>query len=189
MRKLYTVISIALAVFFLSACTGGSEKSATEKESEVQGSSYDKQVAAAPAQEMTSAQSRKTVNFWIDTWNQPDALSYNYIGVFDSEGVYKASVYYVLKGLPVSYCTSLTPPYKIINPEITGDNDIPVMVPAPGVDGVYYSGGDCERYYGQDANTGAYVEYKVPLNAFIQTFSQPMVGEGFNNAIRVDGSK
>jgi hypothetical protein len=47
-------------------------------------------------------------------------------------------------------------------------------VPAPGVDGVYYSGGQCNSYYGKDATTGAYVEYTAGLGINVLLFDEPL---------------
>lgn len=181
-------ILAAVTAFVVAACTSQDSQSGQEADTNTGQSAYDKAVQEEPAHSCEQCQTRHTINFWLDTWNNPNALSYNYIGAFDSDGVFHASLYYVLKGLPVSYCTSLRPNFKLY--DIEGDGMGPsLVIPQPASDNVYYSGGDCERYYGEDATTGAYVEFKYPLTAMVQTFSQPVVGEGFNNAVRVNGSK
>lgn len=80
----------------------------------------------------------------------------------------------VLEGLPVSYCTSLIPPYQIIKPEITGDNNVPLAVPGPSVDGTYSSSANCNTYYGKDATSGAYIEYTAGLGINVLLYDQPL---------------
>ena len=99
----------------------------------------------------------------------------------NSEG--KVLGFYVMKGLPVSYCTSLTPNYKIYNDggDSGGGN---LLLPAPSIDGVYYSGGECNRYYGFDVNTGAYMEFTVGQSMNMLLYDKPLP----NNPNTVDGN-
>src|SRR3546814_18270023 len=54
----------------------------------------------------TYSPTRETKNFWIDTWmKKPGKKSYVYIQ--NANGQYG---YYILKGLPVTYCVGLLPP-------------------------------------------------------------------------------
>lgn len=190
-RKTLAVLAAIVAVLFLTASScSGSDSSGQKKETQIQQDNYNHLVDVAPAHKMQVSSTRDTINFWIDTWGKnKNALSYNYIGTFAADGTFHSALYYVLVGLPVSYCTSLTPNYQIKVPDVTGDNTTALVVPAPALDGVYYSGGECNVFYGKDAQTGSYVEYTVPLNAMVQTFSQPQVGEAFNHAVRVNGGQ
>jgi hypothetical protein len=175
---------VATCGLVLSACQPSSTADKTaQSESDSQQASYTKLVHDAPAQDVTYPMTRNNINFYTDTWNKPGAFAYTYVGFPDSDGVFHASIYYVTLGLPTSMCTALTPPYVYRDIDGDGYGD-KVQVPAPGVDGVYYSGGDCDWYYGKDANTGAFVMYHVPMTALVQQFSQPATGESFNHAIR-----
>lgn len=171
-RGLFALSAILLV--FAAGCTSDKSESGQEKETTSQQTNYDRGVSSEPAHQMTYFMTRKTINFWIDTWGQePNKLSYNYIGTFDSDGHYVVAGYYILEGLPVSYCTALTPPFRMI--DVEGDGLGPAQkVEAPAMDAVYYSGGDCQRYYGKDATTGAYLEYNVPMNAMVRTTSEPL---------------
>jgi hypothetical protein len=42
------------------------------------------------------------------------------------------------------------------------------------VDGVYYSGGECNTYYGKDATTGSFIEYTVGLGINVLLYNQPL---------------
>lgn len=158
---LFTTLFLAV---FLVACTD-SGPSSSEKESESRAGSYDAQVAAQPAKRMEYSPTRETINFWIDTWDEPGKLSYVYLQSPDGSIL----GYYILKGLPVSMCAGLTPPYEVIR----RGSESQMAVPAPGVDGVFYSGGQCNTYYGQDAS-GLYVEYTAGLGINVLLFDQPM---------------
>lgn len=118
---------------------------------------------------MAYSPTRETINFWIDTWDEPGKLSFVYLQGANGEFL----GYYVLEGLPVSYCAALTPTYETLEPH--GDNDGVVSVPAPSMDGVYYVGGDqCNTYYGCDATSGAYIEYTAGLGINVLLFDEPM---------------
>jgi hypothetical protein len=162
-----------LAIFVLGGLTAcvksSSGTKATAKESKSQQDTYAKLVALDPAHTMDYSPTRKTINFWIDTWSKPGKLAYVYLQ--NSNGDLLG--YYVLQGPPVSMCTSLTPNYKLVDPGGSNDNGN-IVVPAPGVDGVYYSGGECNTYYGKDANTGAYIEYTVGLGINVLLYDQPL---------------
>lgn len=148
----------------LVACGPGA--SATQKESKVQGDNYSRLVAAEPAHTMATSPSRATINFWIDTWGKdPNKLAYVYLQASNGQLI----GYYVFKGLPVSYCAALTPTYKIYNGD-KGD----VLTPAPSIDGVYYSGGQCAAYYGRDASTNAYIEYTIGTGISALIYDRPL---------------
>ena len=110
--------------------------------------------------------SRDTINFWIDTWGKtPGKLSYVYLLASNGQMI----GYYVFRGLPVSYCAALTPTYDLVRRESTI-----VSVPAAGVDGVYYSGGQCSAYYGRDASTNSYLEYTVGQGISALIYERPL---------------
>jgi hypothetical protein len=65
--------------------------------------------------------------------------------------------YFVGEHRPVNICVAITPPVRLEHADLGQYNgDIPV--PAPGIDGVYYSGAACDSHYFWDAATGRYVE-------------------------------
>ena len=154
-RKLMLGFLCAILVVVLAACDTG-DKSAQNSESNKQQKSYTNLVNSDPAHAMTYSPTRKTINAWIDTWNQPGQLSFTYIVNQNGEKV----GYYVFLGSPVSMCAALTPTYKFVNPG--GDHeDTLYQVPAPSLDGVYYSGGQCISYYGIDAITKQVIEFSI----------------------------
>lgn len=168
-RILGCLLAVLLLVITLAACTSSNQGGGQKKESKTQQSNYDKLVAQEPAHTMGYSPTRKTINFWIDTWSKPGQLAYVYLQNANGDLI----GYYVLSGPPVSMCTALTPTYKLVDPGGSSDNG-DIVVPAPSVDGAYYSGGECNTYYGKDATTGAYVEYTVGLGINVLLYNQPL---------------
>jgi hypothetical protein len=178
-RALFSLIGIGVAIMITAGSCDGSTPSAQQRESTTQQNSYTAAVAADPAHSCRGCPTRKTINFWIDTWSKPGALAYVYLQNANGQ----ITGYYVLKGLPVSYCASLTPTYTKTNLDL-GGNEGQAIVPAPSIDGVYYSpgGGLCSTYYGQDATTGSYIEYTVGLGNNVLLYSQPLPGSKAGDA-------
>lgn len=168
----FKTILAALAVLAISigvaAC--GQEGAGQAEERKGNQDNYDQLVKKEPAHHMSVSSTRKTINFWIDTWgHDPDKLSYVYLQAANGQLV----GYYIFKGLPVTYCAALTPTYKFEDPKEDG-SDTAFQVPAPGIDGVYYSGGQCDAYYGRDATNGAYIEYTVGGSQNVLIYDRPL---------------
>lgn len=159
----------AIGALLLASCED--DTSPRSQESQRQASSYDQLTTGQPAKTMKYSPTRDTINFWIDTWQEPDKLSYVYLQASNGQLV----GYYVFKGLPVSYCASLTPTYRW--EDIPGDgSNMDTQVPAPAMDGTYYSGqgGLCSTYYGRDATTDSYMEYTVGTGISALIYEQPL---------------
>lgn len=161
---------IVLAVV-LGVTAGGCEDD-NPSESKTQKDNYSKLTKRQPAETMDYSPTRETINAWIRTWEKPGKLAYVYVQ--NGNGQYG---YYVMKGLPVSYCAMLTPNY-----EIKDRRNSDVVVPAPGMDGVYYSGGQCNVYYGIDATTGAYQEFSLGMNQSYFLYSEPQTLPQYRDA-------
>lgn len=173
MRSLIgTVIAVAMVVASIGITTACSARddSSQSRESQSRQSSYDRQVANQPARTMGYSPTRETINFWIATWDKPNKLSFVYLIASNGQKV----GYFVFKGLPVSYCASLTPNYEFRDVPGDGDSVPDFQVPAPGVDGVYYSGGQCNTYYGRDATTNSYLEYNVGTGISALVYERPL---------------
>jgi hypothetical protein len=167
-NKIVAVGVIAVAVL-ISANSCEEEASSQQSESESRSASYNAQVDAQPAERMSYSPTRETINFWISTWDEPGKLSYVYLQNADGTMI----GYYVMEGLPVNMCAALTPNYEKIEADL-GDFNGEMLVPAPSVDGVYYSGGQCMTYYGKDATTGTYLEYTAGLGINVLLFEEPL---------------
>jgi hypothetical protein len=156
-----------LAVLLTAGSCGPPE--AQQRESNRQQASYNRLTAGQPAKAMGYSPTRSTINYWIDTWEQPNKLSYVYLQASNGQLV----GYYVFRGLPVSYCASLTPTFRWERPIDGGEAQ---TVPAPAMDGVYYSnaGGLCSTYYGRDATTNSYMEYTVGTGISALIYEEPL---------------
>lgn len=164
MRYLITGILSAFTLIGFTGCV--EEPSAQKAESKIQQNSYERLTKAQPARAMSYSSTRETINYWVETWDKPGKLSYVYLLASNGQLV----GYYVLKGLPVSYCAALTPTYKVLQ-DADGGN---LIVPAPSVDGVYYSGGQCTAYYGKDASTNSYIEFTVGQGISALVYERPL---------------
>lgn len=165
----------AVSIFLVTTaedCDGDEAKpqsQAQRNEAKTREGNLDRLVSGQPAKTMAYSPSRATVNFWLDTWDEPGKLSYVYLRASNGQII----GYYVLEGLPVSYCVGITQPYDIINVDgVDGDQDIAVAAPA--MDGVYYGGCNDRAYYGKDASTGAYIEYTLGDGQSVFLYDQPL---------------
>jgi len=176
MRRFLIIIAFFLAaVLGLTACDDNTNTGKGQKaDSNTQQANNDRLVAKDPAHTMDVSPTRKTINRWIDTWGKdPNKLSYVYLQNANGDLL----GYYVFKGLPVSMCTSISPNYKVVVPEVEGTNSGAITVPAPGMDAVYYSGGECNTYYGFDATSGAYMQYTAGLGINTLIYDQPLTNK------------
>ncbi|MFJ4902822.1 hypothetical protein [Streptomyces sp. NPDC088727] len=193
MRRLTTtaaVLTAAALAFGVTACTGDEQPTSRAKENKARNSNYDRLVASQPAHTLSHSPTRDTKNFWIDTWGKtPGKLSYVYLQ--DARGSWG---YFVLKGLPVTYCVSLLPPETASRLDLGADGSAGVVLQAPSMDGTFSSNSNCSSYYGQDATTGAYVEWSVGANQSYLLYSEPMDLPQFKGAVplgktRIDNVK
>lgn len=163
-----TVVLVAI-VGFLAACGDDDDSSSQETESQARQGGYDLLTERQPAETMDYSPSRETINAWIETWDREGQMSFTYLLDQDGDKI----GYFVFQGPPVSYCAALTPTYERIKIDGGADN-MDVIVPAPGVDGVYYSGGQCVQYYGIDATTGNLLEFTVGGTLNYLSSTQPL---------------
>jgi hypothetical protein len=177
-RNVLAGLTVAGVLLGATACEDdGSKPSSRSKESRSRNSQYDELVARQPAHTGSYSPTRETKNFWIDTWmKSPNKLSYVYIQ--NANGSYG---YFVLKGLPVTYCVSLLPPEVKTRADL-GQYDGDLVVQGPSMDGTYSSGSNCNAYYGKDATTGAYVEFSVGQNQSYFLYDQPLDLPQFKDA-------
>jgi hypothetical protein len=169
MNRLAALVGLLILCAISVAGCPGSTPTPEKKETGIRQGGYMYLSQHQPAHTMQYSPSRETINFWIDTWNKPGKLAYVYMQASNGQ----LTGYYIFKGLPVSYCAALTPNYDI--KDVAGDSEGPkLMVPAPGVDGVYYSGGQCNTYYGRDATTNSYIEYTVGAGQNVLLYERPL---------------
>lgn len=162
MHRRLIALAAALIALAVAGCT---DDNAQGEERQRQQGNYEVLTENQPADTMDYSPTRETINFWIDTWDEPGKLSYVYLQGANGELL----GYYVLEGLPVSYCASLTPTYTY---EKHGGSNW--SQDAPAMDGVYYSGGQCDTYYGKDATTGTYIEYTAGLGINVLLYEEPL---------------
>lgn len=172
-RTALAAAATATALLALGACTD--DDSSAARESKTRQAGYDQMVKSQPAEVMGYSPTRETINAWINTWDEPGKLAFVYLQ--NANGEYG---YFVTVGPPASYCAMLTPTYEFKQPWGGREG---FAVPAPGMDGAYYSGGQCNAYYAIDATTGAYLEFTVGANQSFFLFDQPMTLPTFEGAV------
>lgn len=176
MIRIVTAALIAVTVGgVLVACESGPPGGETaNNESAIRDGGYDVLARNQPAATMPFSPTRETINGWVQTWGKPGKVSYVYLQNADG----KMIGYFVLKGLPVSYCSANTPNYKIWQ-DSSSNGNTSLLLPAPGLDGTYEaSGAACNTFYGFDAGTGAYVEYTAGLGINVLLYDAPLPQSG-----------
>lgn len=174
---LAAVLTALAVVLGATACVSADKPTSRAKENTARQSNYDRLVAKQPAATVDWSPTRDTKNFWIKTWGKtPNKLSYVYLQ--DAQGRWG---YFILKGLPVTYCVSLLPPETKVSGDL-GQYGGDLIVQGPSMDGTYSSNSNCSSYYGQDATTGAYVEWSVGANQSYLLYSEPMDLPQFKDA-------
>lgn len=169
-RLKYLMLLPVLAVALLAAGCGDDGAPAVKAESKTQQNNYAALTVRQPAHTMGYSPTRETINFWIDTWKSPGKLSYVYLQSASGDLL----GYYIFKGLPVSYCAALTPTYQFVGTPDDDSDSKDQQVPAPAMDGVYYSGGQCNTFYGRDASNNAYIEYTAGLGINVLLYDRPL---------------
>lgn len=151
MRKLIAVAAIAVTTLSLAGCM--EDNSGQAKDSKARQAGFDFLQAKQPAEYMAYSPTRNGIKFFADKWgHDPNKLSYVYLLNMNGDVI----GYYVLKGLPISYCAQMLPPTEAS----WGSSGAVTQNPKPAVDGAYYSGNSgCDQYYGIDATTNSYVEW------------------------------
>lgn len=165
-KKIATLAVALVAVLGLmaSSCdTTESEASSDERKTQREG--YEGLTDRQPAKSMSYSPSRNTIIRWIETWDEPGQLNFTYL--LNNAG--EAVGYFVFVGPPVSYCAMLTPNYSVSRHQHGN-----LVLPEPGVDGVYYSGGQCVQYYGIDATTDQLIEFTVGGSLNYMSSTQPL---------------
>lgn len=142
---------VVVAGLAVSAAACDSPPSAADIDRESKMNSYEQLQRQQPADQMDYSPARNTINEWIKSWEEPGKLSYVYL--YSESGVPLG--YYIFEGLPVSYCTSLTP---TVRPEWSSGSGA-LLIPLPGVDGTYSSGSGCDQYFGKEAESGTILEF------------------------------
>lgn len=172
LRK-FGIVLFVLA-FVLVGCSESDPSKPSRSETKNTDNAINRLIASTPAHTCENCPTRKTINFWIDTWNVPGQLAFTYIRTENpvQDG------YYVLDGPPVSYCAALTKTWTYEGTDHDGSDVLDQRVPRRSIDGVYYSGSQCSAYYGRDASTGAYIEFSIGAgqNYFLSTQPLPVGG-------------
>lgn len=153
---------IATAVILASAfaLTGCPTESTQETGSKIQEQGMKRAINAVPVPEVKRFTTRETIARWIKHANKPDQTHYVYVML---PGVGFVG-YYVADSAPVNICTAMTPTKRVENWH--GSKHI---MDSPALDGVYYGGAGCDKWYFFDVTTGAKLEIGGQMAFFVST--------------------
>lgn len=162
MRKLLiTCLTIGLAMT-LTACNAESDETTSERGARVQESIMQKAQSSVPVPQTNNFLTRKAVAKWMERMDQPQKLFYIYV-LADTGNVIG---YYVAQTRPVSECALMTAPKRLERGD-RGSYGGDFQMPAPALDGVYYTGGcDSGEAFFFDAETDAFIGLSG-LNYFV----------------------
>ena len=184
MMQYRKTVAALIAVFCVmlfgagSCDSGPAESDGQRAENASRLSGYNLLVKNQPAESMNGySPTRESKNFWIKRWRERGKVAYIYLM---SNGTPWS--YAIIKRLPVNYCTSLIPPLQKVSVDM-GEYGGETYIPGPSVDGTFASGGDCQRYYGEDAVTGAYVEWTAGNDSTMLVRDQPLPLNALGGAI------
>ena len=151
MKRYFMFAFVALAAFGALSLAACNEESSTAKGQRLQEMNMQRAVDAIAVPPVKQFTTRKSIARWVSTANEPDQTHYVYVML---PGVGHLG-YYVADAAPVNICTSLTPPVREYSVRGKGANQ---LGPAPALDGVYYSGSQCDMWYFFDVVTGTKIE-------------------------------
>lgn len=161
MPKIPLILGVLLMAVALTACYGVTDQE--QREINAQNEAVSGAQTIVGADPMTHYESALGIKFWRDTMNKPGNLWYVYR--IDDFGKYYA--YNICNTVPLSYGVSTTNPKKLMRDEEGHWH----VVPAAGLDGVYWSGVDPSLYYCRDVSSGAMINF---LSTKAEFYNQPL---------------
>lgn len=143
--------SLALFVFMAASCSQGGET--IERDKKAQDEVLSRAQDAEPPYQIQNFLSRQAINEWLRRMDTPNKLWYIYLRA--ESGAFIG--YHICKTVPLSYGVSITNPARIA--DIGGEPDL--VMPAPGLDGVFYTGVDPTLYFCFDSETDALILFAL----------------------------
>lgn len=161
-KLLYILLTLVILATGVIVIACGREPSVQEVDKQAQEDILSRAQASEPVYQIQNFLSREAINEWLKRVDVPNKLWYIYL-LSDSGAMIG---YHVSRTIPLSYGVSITNPAQ----RITGSWGNVVM-PAPGLDGVFYTGSDPSIHFCFDAETDAlitfsceFVYYDMPLD-------------------------
>jgi len=146
-------VGLVSSALLLTGCKVESSSSTQEQGSREQESIMKRATNKIPTYTPSNFLTRDAVNEWMKRMDVPGKTFYIYL--LGDNGTHIG--YYVGKTRPVSVCTLMTPPQRLVRGDL-GQYNGDFTMPAPSLDGVY-GGGECSNnYFFFEASTDAYVE-------------------------------
>ena len=163
MKKLIVKLTILVLGCMLLVGCGGSSETAQQVDQKTQGEVLLRAQAIEPIYEIQNFLSRKAINKWLKRVDVPNKEWYVYLHAPMTGEILG---YYVSSTVPLSYGVAISNPVQIINSGNVDD----AVIPAPSLDGVFYSGIDERTWYFFDAET----DTLITTNMNVSFMDQPL---------------
>lgn len=150
------LIGIIVGAFILIPAVSMSfgSGSTQDNDEEIQENVLNRAQTAEPVYQPQNFLSRKAINKWTERLDTPNKLWYVYL--LTESGAFIG--YHVCNTVPLSYGVSITSPVREYDVYGSGANPIG---PAPGADGVFYSGTSADTHYCFDTETDALITFNT----------------------------
>lgn len=153
MRKLISVVVLAMSFVFLAGCMDR-EPTTSQKQEHKRDSLMDKANYQVPIPTISNFVARKSVAEYMRRMDEPNKTFYIYV-LADTGNIIG---YYVASSQPVNICTFMSPTDKVERHTTSGGGNVKRAAPAN--DGLYYGAGGCNVDYFFDANSGALIQLR-----------------------------
>lgn len=134
MKKIVAVVTAAVLVVGLAACTGSTKETPQSQGQAQTEQAFNQQSKAVPypVDQLKDSLERRNIRAKLLQENKPDAVGYVYLQSFG-----KVLGYYVIKGKVSSNNSAMTTDNLVVDGCNRSGEDCPVVVNAPGDDGSY----------------------------------------------------
>jgi hypothetical protein len=151
MNRFIVVLTVLTICLFAIACGVQTESARTDMEA--QDKILGRAQTAEPAYQIQNFLARKAINKWARRMDTPNKLWYIYLRA--ESGAFIG--YHICNTVPLSYGVSITNPQRVV--ELGNEQD--VVMPATGIDGVFYTGADSGLYFCFDTETDALMLFHI----------------------------
>ena len=163
MKKLIVFLMIMVLSFTLLVGCDGPSETAQESDQKAQGELLLKAQSIEPIYKIQNFLSRKAINKWL---KRVDVVNKEWYVYVHAPMTGEILGYYVSSTIPLSYGVGISNPKQIVDSNHVDDT----VIPAPGLDGVFYSGVDERAWYFFDAET----DTLITTNLLISFMDQPL---------------
>lgn len=158
-KSVITVVAICLILVSLPvlAAACGSEDSTYRVDREAQEDILEMAQSKVPIYQTSNFLARQAISDYMARMDTPGKLWYIYL--LSDSGAYIG--YHISRTYPISIAVAMSTPARVYK---SGHGN--VVIPSPGIDGVFYNGVDPTLYYCFDAQTDAMILFTTEFIAY-----------------------